>query len=981
MLKKTSNILIVFLTFLGVSVTAVAQPKWTLDPFGKEKKPEKYENRKLGSEKTADKKFTRSRRMLQNTITHYNYYFNANNKLNGVVERAKITYKDDYTKLLPYYPFTLESTAAQKQELDSVIYKCTAGILLHDLRNDWIDNLYLLISKAYYLRKDFDSAAMTLQFINYNLFPRKKNEDDSRVIGTNAAASGNNISIANTEKQPFLQKMATPPPSRNDALVWLARTLIEQNEFGESAGLINTLQNDANLPTRLRNDLEEINAYWFYRQEMYDSTAVHLEKAITNADDKQDKSRREFLLAQLYELNGETSSAEDFYARASKHTVNPLLDIYAQLNSAKMQRNGGNEKELSNSISNLLKMAKKDKFEPYRDIIYYSAGQLAMQLPDSAAAIVYFNKSIEKNENNTAFRNKAYLQLGDIAFKRKAYKLAAAMYDSLITNDTTIAADLARIAIRRSALGEIVQNLNIIETQDSLQRIAALTPAEREDFIKKLVRKMRKESGFKEDVNNSGAAAFPDAKNAAPLDLFASSGKGEWYFYNNAAKSRGFNEFKSKWGSRINADNWRRKSALDASLRTAVVLNTPNGNTAASNAPAEITYESLMENLPNTPEKIDSSNSSIAASLLSLADTYQNKLEDYEEAAKTYEEYLRRFPEKLADGDVYLGLHFCYKKLGDLQKADYYKNLLNTKFNNTKAWQTLNTPAAISTKSPEATKLYDGIYNLFIEGKFDDAIAEKKKADTKYGVNYWTPQLLLIEALHHVHLKNDSVAIAGLNTLMQTYPNSPLKEKASTMIDVLKRRKEIEQYLTNLQVNRAEEEMILVSNDDNTKTVTKAPVVVAPAAPKLPVAAQPIIIKDTLKTIPVLKKDQYEMQTEAPHLVIMILDKVDGVYINEAKNAFNRFNKENFYGMPLEISKDVLDADRQLLVTASFANGAAALEYYEKIKRSAAREVSWLPANKYAFLIITKENLEVLKTKKDIAGYKALLNTLYPNKF
>ena len=68
----------------------------------------------------------------------------------------------------------LNNTAAQKTELDSVIYKATAGILLHDLRSDWVDNLYLLIGKAYYLRKDFDSASMTFQFINYNLFPKEK---------------------------------------------------------------------------------------------------------------------------------------------------------------------------------------------------------------------------------------------------------------------------------------------------------------------------------------------------------------------------------------------------------------------------------------------------------------------------------------------------------------------------------------------------------------------------------------------------------------------------------------------------------------------------------------------------------------------------------------------------------------------------------------------------------------------------------------
>ena len=243
----------------------------------------------------------------------------------------------------------------------------------------------VLIGKAYFLRKDFDSALMTFQFINYNLFPRKrKNDDDDRVVGTNSSASGTTISIANKEKRNILQKIYTEPPSRNDALLWLARTLIEQEDFGESGGLLNTLHNDPNLPKRLQNDLEEVNAYWFYKQGMYDSTASHLEKALSTADSKQDKSRWEYLLAQLFEMNGHYDKASDYYLSAAKHTVDPLLDIYARLNEAKLMKGTGDPKELQRGIDNLLKMAKKDKYESYRDIIYYSAGQLALQKPDTS---------------------------------------------------------------------------------------------------------------------------------------------------------------------------------------------------------------------------------------------------------------------------------------------------------------------------------------------------------------------------------------------------------------------------------------------------------------------------------------------------------------------------------------------------------------------------------------------------------------------
>src|SRR4030095_5750350 len=131
------------------------------------KKPKEFENRVLRSEKSDQKKFGVPNRFIQNTVTHYNYYFNANNKLNEVLDRAKSSFVDDYSLLLPFYNYTLESTQQDSILLDSLTYKSSTGVALHDLRNDWADNLYLLWGAAYYLQKEFDSAFLMFQFINY----------------------------------------------------------------------------------------------------------------------------------------------------------------------------------------------------------------------------------------------------------------------------------------------------------------------------------------------------------------------------------------------------------------------------------------------------------------------------------------------------------------------------------------------------------------------------------------------------------------------------------------------------------------------------------------------------------------------------------------------------------------------------------------------------------------------------------------------
>ncbi|MEO6232990.1 MAG: hypothetical protein ABJB11_18430 [Ferruginibacter sp.] len=1022
--------------------STIAQPTWTIDLLGKEKKPEKFENRKLGSEKMADKKFTLVRRIFQNNYTHYNYFYNANNKINAVIERAKEAQKDDYTTLLSYYPYSLENTVSQKSELDSVIYKATAGILLHDLRNDWVDNMYLLMGKAFFLRKDFDSAAATFQFINFNLFPRKKNEDDNRIVGTSDDPNSNGLSIANKEKQNILQKVTAEPPSRNDALLWMVRTLIESGELGEAAGLISTLQHDPNLPARLKNDLDEVYAYWFFKQEIYDSAANYLEKSLSNADTKQDLSRSEFLLAQLYEITHQFDKASDYYVKVSTHTVDPLMDIYARLNNAKM-RKGTNPEELDNSIANLVKMAKKDKFESFRDILFYSAGDIAMQKPDSNLAIGFFNKSLLYNESNVSYKNKAFLQLADIAYERKQYKLSYAYYDSLQTGDTTLNDRLESIQARRNGLVKIVEKIIIIEREDSLQTIAAMPTAERDLYIKKLVKRFRKEKGLKDDDSNPNAIApieFAGKKDAA-IDLFSNNTKGEWYFYNTSVKSKGYGDFKKKWGARKNVDNWRRKDAATATpdasgpvangdnMSPDDVDSPPDPNRVQDNSiaktnnaeivqPGDYSYEGLMSNLPLTPEKLSASQSLVAVNTFELAQLYQVELEDYAQAIVTYHQSLEQFPDSLYNGELYLGLYYCYNKLGINDKAAYYKNLLNKNFATSQATSKANNAVAADPKSKnaEGTKIYAAIYNLFIEGNFDQAFEDKKKADSLYGVNYWSPQLLYIEAVYHIKQRNDSVAIATLNNIVNLYPSSELSPKAVRLIDVLKRRAEIEDYLTKLEITRAKDDEIvkiddtppapvLVRDDSNlikspehtidTNTVAPPKVPIVETVQVKDVPAIPDTVKTIITTAPVIipKIDSirkpsaifvngaFTLDKDVAHNVIMLLDKVDGTYVNESKNAFARYLNESFRGEPITLVKDGIDKDLALLVFSSFPNADAAFEFLQKVKSAAPGEVSWLPANKYSFLLISDENLQLLKANKDIPGYIGVLNKAFPGKF
>jgi hypothetical protein len=326
----------------------------------------------------------------------------------------------------------------------------------------------------------------------------------------------------------------------------------------------------------------------------------------------------------------------------------------------------------------------------------------------------------------------------------------------------------------------------------------------------------------------------------------------------------------------------------------------------------------------------------------------------------------------LYDGELYLNLIYCYQKLGNLSKAAYYKNLLTTNFKNSKWAQPILNPQAAKQQpiNTAATKRYENIYNLFIEGQFEKAVSDKKVADSVYGSNYWNPQLLYIESVYYIKQNQDSLAISILNTIITQHPTSPLKDKAATMIDVLKRRKEIENYLTNLNVKRAEDNKLIVLNDSPSEKT-------APKQNDIPSQVK-IEVQDAKKPV---ESGAFRFIAEEPQNVVMILDNVDPVYISEARNAFNRYNREKFSGQNIEIIKDAIDKNRGMLVFRSFSNANNAVAYSEKLKKSASQEISWLPGNKYSFFIISDYNLQVLKLNKDLTGYINFLNNKVPAKF
>lgn len=982
--RYTAITVLLLLFLCQAGLPAFSQYGITLDI----QKPEEYENRVLGAEKTDKKKFGLTRRLMQNTITHYNYFFNANNKLNEILERAKAAHRDDYSRLIPFYNYSLDVTAADTTLLDSVSYKAQTGIVLHDLRNDWADNLYLLWGASYYLKKQFDSAYLMFQFINY-AFAEKEKDGYYKVIGS--ARDGNDASsISTKEKNTLTRRIFAEPPSRNDAFIWQIRNYLAQDKFAEAASLIQALQSDPAFPARLHNDLEEVQAYFFYRQQQWDSTAAHLSQALSNATNKQEKARWEYLLGQLYEMTGNNTEAGAWYTKAIGHTTDPIMDIYARLSLVRVNKEGG-ENYIQENIATLVKMAKRDKYQDYRDIIYYMAAQMELERSNTDGALALLQKSAHYLTDNPAQRNRIFLQLAELSFEKQRYRHSYNFYDSLRLDDPGLK-DPDAITARKSILEKIANNIEIIERQDSLQRIAGLPEDERRDFVKRLARQLRRQQGLK-DEGSLPAAIFPQQ----PPSLFADNQRrGEWYFYNSTSRQKGLTDFKAKWGARSNTDNWRRSAAAGAVIRNQVgtdpAITSGSQKDNALPETSEITFEGLYERLPMTPEKIQFSEDSVQAALFSLGLLYVHELEDCNAATETFERLRNRFPAHPQMDEVLFNLYFCYNKYGETAKAAALKKLMTEKFGQSNFTTIVNTGKNPQSKGPgeQATKEYEKVYDLFIEGNFSEAIARKKMADSLYGQHYWTPQLLYIESVYYIKQREDSAAKTALGNIISRFTGTPLAAKAATMLDVLNRRSQIEEELRTMVINRPA--------DDTTTRYRPAP----PPVVHNPVVASPVIQpQDSLKTIvppvaaPVVTTPRtdtavqaapsasaYTFQAETPHYVVIVLTKVDPIFVNEARNAFARYNRDTYYNKQMQAELTDIDSDNRLLLISPFKNAQEAVEYVERARpRTASEIVPWLKGGKYSYSIITQKNLDILKNSRNIDQYTQFLEQNLPGRF
>lgn len=905
----------------------------------------------LPYERLLKTKYTLGRRAFQNTVAQYNYFFNGQEELNEIISRARNQYQDDYTKLIGFYDYELNDIA--KYSIDSIIYRCNANIVLHDLRNNWVDDAYLLMAKAYLLHKNFDTAGSILQFINYS-FDEKDNGADLP-IGSNLRNTKGKFSIATAENNRIWENENV----RNESMIWQARNYFETDQINEGISLLELLKSDAYFPKRLYPFLHEQLAYGYYLSEFYENAANNLIKALPNALDGQAKARWYFLIAQLFDKANQKAAAYPWFQKASQLSINPILGVYAKINMIEYEIQKGNEDWKALTFK-LEKLTSKDKYIPYADIIYFEMAKLAIQNKDANQASDWLIQSIKRNSNSKEQRQKAFEQLGNIHYKLGNYTISKMAYDSL-SSVLKSNPNYEPIIARKKWMGSISDNQLSMNIEDSLLYIYK-QPVELQQTLFNhwnLQFELQKKKEAQLFTENKKEFIKEIIQNSSIETTLLNKPVNDFYFQNKTALNNGKQLFIQKWGERPNLDNWRRKTSgniayAKANIAKSIIETTNIKDTLSSKVNGE-DGPRLIQNKSDLEQSLKKWNEAA----IQNASIFLLQLNDFEKALPIYRKIIERDINESITERALLDLaseyiHEDKKELSDAIIANIVK-----KYPNGFYVSKLNDAKNKSTLSSLAVNHYQNAYFLSKIGKWDslsklDTVIRQTIRKTK-----WHTPYQFIRVKMFAQQRKDSMAIVVLDSIILQNQQESIRERAKNIITELKNRKKTETYLSQL-VNIIPQSTQLNSNESEEPIVSKSPIQ----------KDTPTIQKNSIAK-PMLA---FTNDSSEEHFMAMIIKGTKEVFIKEAQNALENLNNEEFNKLGLSTSFVQFNQDTHIVWVGPFDNQKESIAYTLKIKpRLTSELISFIPVKQYEIFIFGKSNILLINDFEDVLKYKEFM--------
>lgn len=851
----------------------------------------------------SSKKNTLIKRTYHNVTAHYNGYFNAKLRIDNAERQQEKSFQDKFEDILPIYKIEKPSADGGKngkagnQALDEAIKKASIVIQRHEI-SKWIDDCYYEIGRAHFYKKDYFTAAETFQFI-----------------------AGK---YRNTEPG-------------NLSYIWLIKSYVILKKYQQAESVINIALASETFPKKYLPELFASTAYYYIERRNYAKAIEYLEKNIPLEKKKSKIARHTYILAQLYEKVSEPSKAGLNYQKVVK--LNPAYDMMfnARINAARLAQTQ-TATSRKNMEKELLKMLKDDKNIEFKDQIYYGLGLIYEKEKDENKTIETFRKSADYNVGNIGQKGKTYLKLASIYYNKKNYESAQMYYDSAYTFLPKSHEEYDVVVERKNSLLKLVNNLKIINREDSLMRLSKMPEKARIEFVEKLVKSEIEEKKKKEEeqkrlaeaaLNNMAGAngSENNANNPTPSKPGATA---TWYFYNVQARGMGANDFIRKFGKRNLEDNWRRSnkesiSSIFANNEEPEVQEVvdPKDPTKKVNEEEKLKKKYLSD-IPLSQEAISASIDKIVRAYYNIGQFYREDIIDLKESIKSYENALLRFPENKLEPEIYFNLYRLYAQLNNQKQSDYYKNLLLSKYPNTILAKVVLDPSYTSEAKAldkNAQLFYDNLYTAYKDGNYQSVIIAKSRVDSFYSLTSIAPRYAYLYALAQSKLNGNESLEKYLNELITKFPAS---DAASAARENLKK-------LNDLK------------NPELAKTKAIA-------------------------------EELYVVENKAKYHV-MISTNIKSNLKQSIQNLV-KFNSTQFGLLNLNLSNELIGLNEQIITVHTFEDFAKAKEYVNLLAKSEA-EIIKFNKEPYFISIISDTNLKTLKKNKSLKEYITFYTSNY----
>ncbi|MFR7822659.1 MAG: tetratricopeptide repeat protein [Odoribacter splanchnicus] len=611
--------------------------------------------------------------------------------------------------------------------------------------NNQLDKCYLLLGKAYFYKKKYTMANNTFRFIQ-----RQYAEDEALMT---------------------------------EVSIWLFRSLTEMGRYEEAARIMDRLDGST-LKRKQREMVAAARTDFYVRQGMYEQAIPEAERLVRTCKSIKRKPRYNFLLSQLYVKENQDGAAKLALKKATRFNFNYEMVFNARIGMALAYQEGDAAVE-----KKLKKMLRDSRNEEFQDRIYYALANIENKRGNEEGAAGLYWKSVHASVDNDNQQALSFVKLGDYYFKNKAYVQAQSCYDSCLLVMDSRYEDYERLKFLLTDLTELVTNLRIIQTQDSLQRIAVLPEEERNRLIDDKITAIKEQENTRKEQERREQAERNFYRRNDMLsrgDAFSQGNRGgDWYFYNPVTIALGKNDFKRKWGRRKLEDNWRRRNKASIGLADETGEELAEMTGGEREVKDVKSREYYLQDLPLTPEMLQASEKQIEEAYYKAGEIYLYRLNDPEKALECFDAYIQRFKNTANLPMVYYLASTTALKAGKAAEAERYKTELTALFPESDFARGLQDPnyfRQVEDVLKVVEKKYQEAYRYYQKVYYHEAAQICDRILKAYPDNKLKSNVLFLKAMCVVNTGSPQEAKNALEEVIAARPGKEILQVTSDIL-------------------------------------------------------------------------------------------------------------------------------------------------------------------------------------------------------